>query len=644
MANLRFDGKVAIVTGSGHGIGRATALLLASRGATVLVNDLGGNTVGRGASAEPAAKVAEEIRAAGGRAAANFDSVTDGEKIVEQCMKEFGRIDIIVNCAGIARAKPFETFRDEDWDLVYETHVWGSYKVTRAAWNIMQAQKSGAAIVNITSAAGMYGMFPLRASPSYSAAKAALHGFTLTLAREGAKHGIRCNSLSPMATTRLSGDAADTTRAPAPAASAGSTGLFETNNDPLWIANCIAFLLHPECKSTGHIFEVGGGWIARARWQRTLGALLRPDASLTPGALAAKWDEVIDFGKAEIPEIVMLQPGGQGGTRLEKALKEPPSPKAVEPRFDGRVAVITGSGAGLGRAYALMFAKLGAKVVVNDLGGGRFGEDPEKGAERPADAVVREIREAGGVAVANYDSVLDGDKIIDTAVKAFGRVDIVVNNAGILRDKSFQRMTDQDWRLIHDVHVKGVYKVARAAWPIFLKQRFGRLINTASSVGLYGNFGQANYSAAKMAMVGFSAELAGHGAAANISVNTLAPSAGTRLTATVLPPEAVEALRPEFVAPVVGYLCSPETFTTNGIYESGSGWTAKVRWQRARGAFLKLPHTVEDVQAAWGAVNDFSDPEYPTTFKDSTHYSMMAAAYNRGLKDGAGADSVHAKL
>lgn len=216
---------------------------------------------------------------------------------------------------------------------------------------------------------------------------------------------------------------------------------------------------------------------------------------------------------------------------------------AEQLRFDGQVVVVTGAGGGLGKAYALFFASRGASVVVNDLGGSFQGEgnstkvrfqtpwsDFACGLQanpgnclQAADVVVDEIKKAGGKAAANYNSVEDGDKIIETAIQAFGRVDVVINNAGILRDISFKNMTDQDWDLIMKVHVKGAYKVARAAWPHFRKQKYGRVINTASAAGLFGNFGQTNYSAAKLAMVGFTETLAKEGAKYNILSNVIAP-------------------------------------------------------------------------------------------------------------------------
>jgi len=173
-------------------------------------------------------------------------------------------------------------------------------------------------------------------------------------------------------------------------------------------------------------------------------------------------------------------------------------------RYDGKVAIITGAGGGLGKAYALLFASRGAKVVVNDLGTSFQGEGK---SSKAADVVVDEIKKAGGEAIANYDSVEDGDKIVKTALDTWGRVDIVVNNAGILRDASFLKMQDKDWDLIYRVHLKGSYSVTKAAWPHMRDQGYGRIIMTSSAAGIYGNFGQANYVAVKLALLGFAKSL-----------------------------------------------------------------------------------------------------------------------------------------
>lgn len=298
-------------------------------------------------------------------------------------------------------------------------------------------------------------------------------------------------------------------------------------------------------------------------------------------------------------------------------------------RFDGKVAVITGAGGGLGRAYALLFASRGAKVVVNDLGGSTTGEGA---STRAADKVVDEIKKMGGTAVANYDSVEHGDKIIKTAVDNFGKVDIVINNAGILRDVSFVKMTEKDWDLIFTVHVKGAYSVTKAAWNIMREQGYGRVIMTSSAAGLYGNFGQANYSAAKLALAAFAKTLAVEGEKRNVFVNTIAPIAGSRMTETVLPPDLVAALKPDYVAPLVAYLCHESCKENGQIFEVGAGWISKVRWQRSAGAFLETSNnrvpTPEDVAKSWDNVTSFEkNPTYPTSASEAI--SMLVERLNK---------------
>lgn len=224
-------------------------------------------------------------------------------------------------------------------------------------------------------------------------------------------------------------------------------------------------------------------------------------------------------------------------------------------RYDGKVAIVTGAGNGLGREYALMLAKRGCKVVVNDLGGSVKGES-QAAAQHAADKVVDEIKAAGGIAVANKDSVEFGDKIVKTAVDNFGTVDIIINNAGILRDVSFGKMSELDWDLIMKVHLKGAFSVTRAAWNIMRQKGYGRIVNTGSNSGIFGSFGQANYATAKLGLWGFTQTLAKEGANKNIKVNCIAPLAATRMTASVMPKELFEATQPRYVAPFVGYLVS----------------------------------------------------------------------------------------
>jgi NAD(P)-dependent dehydrogenase (short-subunit alcohol dehydrogenase family) len=236
-----------------------------------------------------------------------------------------------------------------------------------------------------------------------------------------------------------------------------------------------------------------------------------------------------------------------------------------------RVIVVTGAGGGLGREYALTLAKEGASVVVNDLGGSRDGTGA---GHNMADHVVSEIKDAGGRAVANYDSVAESEgaeNIIKTALDEFGKIDGVVSNAGILRDGTFHKMPFENWDAVLKVHLYGGYNVIRAAWPHLRENNFGRIVVATSTSGLFGNFGQANYSAAKLGLVGLINTLAQEGAKYNIKTNAVAPIAATRMTEDILPKEVLEKLTPEYVAPVVGYLCTEELPETASIFIVGGG-------------------------------------------------------------------------
>jgi 3-hydroxyacyl-CoA dehydrogenase/3a,7a,12a-trihydroxy-5b-cholest-24-enoyl-CoA hydratase len=294
-----------------------------------------------------------------------------------------------------------------------------------------------------------------------------------------------------------------------------------------------------------------------------------------------------------------------------------------ELRFDGKVAVVTGAGNGLGRAHALLLGSRGAKVVVNDLGGSHTGQGKSSAA---ADKVVAEIKAMGGEAVANYDSVEDGDKIVKTAIDAFGRIDILVNNAGILRDVSFAKMTQDDWDLVYRVHVLGAFRCTQAAWAYMRDQKYGRIIMTASAAGIYGNFGQANYAMAKLGLVGFAQTLAIEGRKNNVLCNVIAPIAGSRMTETVLPPELVAALSPEYVSPLVAKLCHESSDETGGLFEVGGGFYAKLRWERAAGKMYRLgrPVSIEDLEQAWGTI---------TSFENATHPAHIAASIEPIIKN-----------
>jgi len=272
--------------------------------------------------------------------------------------------------------------------------------------------------------------------------------------------------------------------------------------------------------------------------------------------------------------------------------------------LDGKVAIVTGAGGGIGRAHALLFAKEGAKVVVNDLGGDRHGGG--KGAEM-ADKVVEEIKAAGGEAIANGSSVTDDAgvaRMVKDAMDHWGRIDILVANAGVLRDKSFSKMEIPDFSFVLDVHLMGTVKTAKAVWEIMKEQNYGRIVVTTSSSGLYGNFGQTNYGAAKLGIIGFMNTLKLEGQKNNIHVNAISPVAATRMTENIMPPEMQQRLAPEYVTPGVVFLCSEEA-PTGAILTAGAGAFAMARIYETEGVYLgEGGLSVEEVRDNWGRISD----------------------------------------
>ena len=281
----------------------------------------------------------------------------------------------------------------------------------------------------------------------------------------------------------------------------------------------------------------------------------------------------------------------------------------MDVRYDDRVAIVTGAGAGLGRSHALLLASRGAKVVVNDPGGS---VDGTGGANAVADTVVAQIKAAGGEAVASYASVADeksAQSIIDTAMNAWGRVDILVNNAGILRDKAFNNMTMEDYEFVNQVHHFGTVYCTKATWPIMRKQQYGRIVVTTSGSGTVGNFGQANYGAAKMAVNGLINVLRHEGAKYNIRLNAISPSAYTRMTASLLPPDMAPWMKPELVSPMVAWLCSEECDQNGEIMAATAGGYARVQYFVTEGAQFDPaePVTIEMVRESLGQIRDLSN-------------------------------------
>ena len=296
-----------------------------------------------------------------------------------------------------------------------------------------------------------------------------------------------------------------------------------------------------------------------------------------------------------------------------------------EIRYDGRVAVITGAGGGLGKTYALELGRRGAKVVVNDLGGSADGTG---GGSSMADQTVKEITEAGGEAVANYDSVSTpegGEGIIQTALDNFGKVDVVINNAGILRDKTFVKLEPEHLEAVIDVHLKGAFFVSQPAFRNMKENGYGRFIFTASGAGIFGNFGQTNYGAAKMGLVGLMNVLAVEGAKYNIKCNTIAPIAKTRLTEGLLGPMA-EHLDPNYVTPLVTFLASEQCDLTHEVFDVGGGRYARIFVGLAKGwtAAKDVVPAAEDIQKNLGQIRDQEGYTVPDSIAGEMQATMEA--------------------
>ncbi|KAA1120815.1 hypothetical protein PGTUg99_021443 [Puccinia graminis f. sp. tritici] len=601
---ISFNQKTVIVTGAGGGLGKCYAIFFASRGANVVVNDM---------SKDAADNVVNEIKKSGqGNALANYDNVVEGHKIVKQAVDNFGTVHILINNAGVLRDKSFKSMTDQEWDVVQAVHVQGPYACTKAAWPIMRKQKFGR-IINTASAAGLYGNF---GQANYSAAKLSQVTFSKTLAREGAKYNILVNAIAPVAASQMT------------ATIMPPEMLKELT--PEAIVPLVAYLVSEEnTKESGQVFESGAGWYGKLRRERCRGAVFKTDDSFTPSAVMARFDEINDFENPTYPENIT---DANYLELLERAKKLASNKQASSPvEFRGKTVLVTGAGNGLGRAYALMFGKLGANVVVNDM------------SREACEKVVNEVKQLGAQAVASVSSVEDGQKVVNTALESFGGLHVVINNAGILRDKSFHSMTDAEWDIVLRVHLRGTYSISHAAWPIFLKQKYGRILNTTSAVGIYGNFGQANYSTAKAGILGLTQTLAIEGKKHNIFCNTIAPNAGTSMTATIWPDEMVQAFKPDYVAPLVGYLTSEANQDTTGkLYEVSGGWCAAVRWQRSFGhSFPAGQVSPEKLKEKWNQIIKFDErATHPTSTTEALEQIVANFGAEEESEDSSSDDSV----
>ena len=571
---MHLENKVAVVTGAGRGIGRAVSLSLASHGAKIVVNDVGADLDGSGGSNSHADEVVGAIKDAGGDAVASVESVTTwegGERIVQAALDSFGQIDIVVTAAGILRDRMIYNMSEEEWDAVIDVHLKGTFSVCRHAAPIFRQQRGGR-IVTFTSESGLVG-YP--GQSNYGAAKSGIGGFTKVLAKDLGKYGVTTNSIAPRASTRMVESIPGHVRE-----RMVEGGILPQADEPEWdpedVAPFVAYLASDAAAHiNGQIFLVYGGNVTHLSLPRRVNTIY---ASNPPGY----WE--LDELDVLAPRILLAgSPGATGSSRLAEVnpgsgMESPAIIRGESgSRLTGKVAVVTGAGRGIGRGVARLLAREGASVVVNDIGVALDGAGEDS---TPAAQVVEEISELGGQAVASYHSVATvegGANIVQQALDEFGRLDIVITPAGILRDRMIFNMTEEEWDAVIAVHLKGTYSVVRPASEIFREQKSGRIVTFSSVSGLYGQGGQSNYGAAKDGIAGFTRVVAKELARYDTTANTISPGAHTRMTESV--PDAIRSMRagpfpppvagtitddPDYVAPMVVWLCTDAAAGVSG--------------------------------------------------------------------------------
>ncbi|MDP6666379.1 MAG: SDR family oxidoreductase [Dehalococcoidia bacterium] len=552
------EDKVAIVTGAGRGIGRAIAEELAANGAKVVVNDAGVSLSGEAEPDNPVDGVVAGIRASGGEAVSIAESVVTfdgGGRIVQAALDSFGRLDIVVTAAGILRDRMIYNMTEEEWDDVYSVHLKGTFNVVRHAAPLFRAQRGGR-VITLTSESGLVGF---SGQANYGAAKSGIAGFTKVVAKDLGKYGVTANSIAPRAETRMVESIPENTRA-----RLAGQGLMPTGGEASWepddVAPFAAFLASDySAPVNGQVFLVYGGNVIHMTPPRR-------EKTIFNSTPLATWEpEQLD---AQVKPDLLALPA---------VARSSPATQPASKRLDGKVAIVTGAGRGIGRGIAKAMAAQGASVVVADVGAALDGAGEDS---TPAAQVVEEISELGGKAVASYHSVATmegGGNIVKKAMEEFGRLDIVVTAAGILRDRMLFNMTEQEWDDVLAVHLKGTFSVIQPASKIFREQGSGRIVTFSSVSGLYGYGGQSNYGAAKDAIAGFTRVVAKDLAPSGVTANVISPGAHTRMTDSVpdstramrkgeflSPPEGVLSDDPEQVAPMIAWLASDQASDVTG--------------------------------------------------------------------------------